>query len=148
MAMEARSPQENPDSLRAQSGAVVTGVRAAVLHTMRHLEALAELLQLELREYGRIQMHRAGLMLVGAVLLLVGYVFLWLAAIIVCDVCWGRVAGYIALGSAFVFNILAGLCTLVAAMRRKPESVAPATCQEIKDDLQCIKLYLRGKEKS
>ena len=49
---------EEPATLREQGGAVLGGVREAVLHATRHVEALAELLQVELNEYGRRQARR------------------------------------------------------------------------------------------
>lgn len=142
------SPSEQCNSLREQGGAIVSDVRAAVLHATRHLEALAELLQLELQEYGRAQFRRMVCIAVGAVLLLVGYAFLWLVGVVVCGTLWGAWGVYGALGAATLFNILVGLWALCRGIKRKPAGIAPATCRELNDDLQCIKLYLRGKEKS
>lgn len=131
---------DKSDSLREQGGAVVSGVRAAALHATKHVEAVAELLMLELSEYGRTQMRRAIGIAVGAVFLLIAYVMLcWL---VVC--CCGMMGVIIVIA----FNLLVGVVFLVCAMNNKPEGIAPATCQEIKDDLQCIRLYLKGKEKS
>lgn len=144
--MEQKDAQE--DSLREQSGAVVHGVRAAVLHATQHFEALVELLQLELLEYGRAQVQRAALALAGVVLLVVAYLFLWMGLVMYCLAEWGSVGFICAVGAAVAFNLVAGGVALLAAVRRKPVGVAPATCRELKDDLQCIKLYLRGKDKS
>ena len=47
-----------------------------------------------------------------------------------------------------IFNALAGLVALLVSKRAKSEGVAPETVKELKNDLECVKLYLRGKEKS
>lgn len=141
-------PPEQSESLRAQGAAVVSGVRAAVLQATRHLEALVQLLQLELHEYGRAQVRRLVLISMGAVLLLVAYAFLCLTVICVCGLLWGGCGACIAVGGVVFLNLLAGLILLCIGLKRKPEGIAPATCRELSDDLQCIKLYLRGKEKS
>lgn len=146
--MEKFVPPEENSSLRAQSGSVVSGVRAAVLQATRHLEALAELLQLELREYGRAQVLRVVTIVVGAALLLVAYAFFCFAAVVVSHELWGFLGACIALGAVVLVNLLVGLAVLYVGIKRKPEGVAPATCRELKDDIQCVKLYLKGKEKS
>ena len=47
-----------------------------------------------------------------------------------------------------IFNAHAGLVALLVSKRAKSEGVAPETVKELKNDLECVKLYLRGKEKS
>lgn len=146
--MEEFVPPEVHDSLRTQGGAVVSDVRGAVLQFTRHVEALAELLQLELQEYGHAQVRRLVLLALGAVLLLLAYVFLCLVGILVCACVWGAVGAFSASGGVVVVNLSVGLWALHRGMKHKPEGIAPATCSELKDDLQCIKLYLKGKEES
>lgn len=146
--MEDFVPPEKSDSLRAQGGAVVSGLRSAVLQSTRHFEALAQLLQFELQEYGSIQMKRIALIAVGSVLLVVAYAFFCLAAIIACKLLWGESGMYLSIGIVVLFNMLVGLLLLGIGLKRKPAGIAPATCRELKDDLQCVKLYLKGKEKS
>ena len=80
--MAERELAEKVDSLRTQGGAVVSDVRTAVLHATRHLESLAELLQLELHEYGRAQVRRLALLAVGGILLLCAYALLCLLLVI------------------------------------------------------------------
>lgn len=142
--MAEHQPTEQP-SLLEQGEGVVSDVKGAVLHAARHLEALYELFVLELREYGRHQMRRMVAMLVGAVLLGVAYLLLCMLAVAFLAVELGLMT---ALVIVIAFNALAGGVAVVVAAVCKPSGIAPATGQEIKDDIQCIKLYLKGKGRS
>lgn len=146
--MEKLIPPVDSDSLREQGGAVVSGVRAAVLQATRHLEALSELLMLELREYRDAQLRRVVRIAAGAALLVAAYLLLCMAVVCTGFLLWGSAGLYVAFGVVVLFSMLAGLALLCSGISRKPEGLAPATCRELKDDIQCIKLYLKGKEKS
>lgn len=146
--MEDFVPPEESRSLREQGGAVACGVRAAVLQAARHAEALAQLLLLELQEYRDAQLARLVRVAVGAVLLTVGYAFFCVGIVVVCSRLWGSFGACAALAGVVLLNLLVGLLLLLAGVRCKPQGIAPATCRELKDDIQCIKLYLKGKGRS
>lgn len=143
--MAETNPPEKPATLREQSGAVVSDVRDAVLHATRHLEALVELFRLELHEYRRCQVRRLVAVAVGAVMLLCSYMLLCLYAVVALQPYLGLLWSFMAV---FMFNLIVGLAVLLVAALRRPTAIAPATSQEIKNDIECIKLYLKGKEKS
>lgn len=138
-------PPEQATTLRKQSGAVVSDVRASVLHAARHLEALAELFHLELKEYGRRQTRRLIAMLVGGVLLMCAYMLLCILAVAILQPLVGHLWAFVAV---LLFNLVVGMIAMLIGLKSKPAAIAPATTQELKDDIQCIKLYLKGKEKS
>lgn len=138
---------EKSASLRAQGSAVLGGVRGTVLHAMRHVEAIAELLQVELNEYGRRQARRLAAVMVGVVLLLCAYLMLCMFGVLMLQAFLIKPMWAAVLAMA-IFNALAGLVALLVSKRAKSEGVAPETVKELKNDLECVKLYLRGKEKS
>ena len=143
--MAAQEPTERP-SLRDESAGVVAEVRGALLHAAQHVCALAELFSLEAREYGRSQVRRLVLLLVGAALLGCAYLMLNLLGVLVL----GRELRDYVLAASIVagFNAVVGGVVVLVALCRKPAGMAPATCRELKDDLQCVKLYLKGKGNS
>ena len=135
---------EEPATLREQGGAVLGGVREAVLHATRHVEALAELLQVELNEYGRRQARRLTAALVGVALLLCAYLMLcvFVVLVLILKPTWAPVLAVV------IFNALGGMVALLVGKCGKPAGVAPETVKELKNDLECVKLYLKGKENS
>ena len=137
---------EKTVTLREQGGAVLGGVRESVLHATRHVEALAELLQVELNEYGRRQARRLTAALVGVALLLCAYLMLCVFAVLVLmpvlKPIWAPVLAVV------IFNALVGMVALLVSKCGKPGGVAPETVKELKNDLECVKLYLKGKENS
>ena len=143
--MSEKELPEKSSTLREQSGAVVGGVRGAVLHTMRHVEALGELLQVELQQYGQRQLRRVTWTLVGVALLLCAYMMLCFFAVTVLQQYLKPMWAVLAV---VVFNALIGLIALLVGVCNKPVGVVPETLKEFKNDLECVKLYLKGKEKS
>ena len=135
--MSEKELPEKPSTLREQSGAVVGGVRGAVLHTMRHVEALGE--------YGQRQLRRVTWTLVGVALLLCAYMMLCFFAVTVLQQYLKPMWAVLAV---VVFNALVGLIALLVGVCNKPVGVVPETLKEFKNDLECVKLYLKGKEKS
>lgn len=138
-----------PDGSEPQpeQGGIVSDVKDAALQAARHVESLAELLHIELQEYARFQVRRAVFVALGAVMLLIAYGLLCILAIDVLQ----RMAYMderLSIVAVVAFNAILGLLLLCIGILRKPEGVAPATGQEIKNDIQCIKLYLQGKGKS
>lgn len=143
--MAEEQPQDNQPSLRQQGGEVVSDVREAVLQITRHVEALAELFHLELREYGRSQARRATALALGVALLMCAYLLLCIFAVVELQPVMGLRWAFLAV---LVFNAVAGVMALLVAVLCKPSGVAPSTVQEIKNDIRCVQLYLKGKEKS
>ncbi len=144
--MAESNPSEKMETLREQGGAVLGGVRETVLHATRHVEALAELLQTELNEYGNRQVRRLIGVLAGVALLLCAYLMFCIsAALVLLPILKPVWAPALAVA---IFNALAGLVTLLVSKSGKTSGVAPETVKELKNDLECIKLYLKGKENS
>ncbi len=144
--MAENNPPEKTATLREQGGAVLGGVRETVLQATRHAEALVELFQTELNEYGRRQVRRLMAAVVGVALLLCAYLMLCIFAVLVLmpvlKPVWAPVLAVV------IFNALAGLVALLISKSGKAAGVAPETVKELKNDLECVKLYLKGKENS
>lgn len=143
--MAENSQGENPPTLREQGGEVVSDLRQVLLHTTSHFEALAELLQLELEEYARGQFKRLVAIVLSAALLGCAYLLLCVWAVV-------ELSPHIGLRWAFIgvalFNVVVGLVALIVGARCKPAGVAPATMQEIKNDVRCVQLYLKERHHS
>lgn len=142
--MAEKASPENTPTLLEQGGEVVSDVRQAVLHTMQHVEALAELLHLELGEYAQRQARRAFVLAVAAVLLVSAYLMLCFYAVVELEPLVGMRWAILAV---VAFNAVLGLVALLVAALCKPAGVAPATMQEIKNDVRCVQLYLKEKGK-
>lgn len=139
-----RTPAEQT-TLQKQGGRVLADVRETALQLTTHLEALTELFRLELKEYGARQARRAAFLVAGVFLLLCAYLMLCAVACVLLSDCVGWLWATV---SVCLFNVVLGCAGLLVAAKCKPGSVAPATVQEIKDDVQCIRIMLRGNEKS
>lgn len=145
---EERSPsrQNTADqpTLRQQGGVVVGGLRDAVLHFMRHVESLGELFQLEMQDYARRQRNYVVGLLIGACLMGCAYLFLCVLGTILLE----RVLRLEwAIAAVILFNVFAGLIVTLIAGYSRPTKLAPDTVQEIKNDIECAKLYLNAKGK-
>ncbi len=132
-------------TLQTQSGAVLADARQAASDALQHTEALLELFRLELREYGQCQARRMVAILVGVGLLLVSYLLLCAA---LCVLLGQYVFWPLAVAIVFLANFAGGLILLICGVKLNPGPLAPATRQELKNDLQCIKLALAEKKKS
>lgn len=135
-----RKPQSLAD-MQEQGGKVVADVREAALHAASHASALVQLFRVELQEYGACQARRLLALVVGLLLLLVAYLAFCAA---LCVVLQGWLDSWLlAAGAVCLVNALLGVFLLLAAIWRKPGPLAPATRQELKDDVQCLKILLR-----
>ncbi len=142
--MSDNTPPEQRPGLREQAEVALSSVRLSVLHATQHLEALAALLQEELTEYGRKQTSRLAWLMVGCVLLGCAYLLLCVLAVLLLQ---PLVQSYpVAVTLALAFNLVTGFVALLISKRCKPDGVAPHTVQELKTDLEWIKLSLKGKE--
>lgn len=145
MSLFSFTPRERVAALQKQGEATLAGVRHAVLQATSHLEALLDLLCLELAEYGAHQAKRLLSLALGVVLLLCAYVLLCLFACVALSAWLGWLW---AVGVVCLLNLLAGALALVVGVKCRPGPLAPATRQELKNDVQCIRLILREKSKS
>lgn len=142
--MSENTPPEQRPGIREQVGVALSSVRSSVLHATQHLEAVTELLQEELTEYGRKQTSRLVWLMVGCVLLGCAYLLLCVLAVLLLQ---PLVQSYpVAVALVLAFNLVAGFVTLLVSKRCKPDGVAPHTVQELKTDLEWIELSLKGKE--
>ncbi len=132
-------------TLHERGGEVLADARHAATDAARHVEALVELFRLELREYGQRQARRMAAILVGAGLLLVSYLLLC-AAVCVLLVQW--LEWPLAVAIVFFANFASGALLLICGLRLNPGPLAPATQQELKNDLQCLKIAIAEKRKS
>ncbi len=137
--------QDFVSTLQAQGGEVLADARQAAVDATQHAEALVELFRLELREYGQRQARRMVALMVGVGLLLVSYL-LFCAGL--CVLLGQYVDWPLAVGIVFLVNFVGGLLLLICGVKSNPGPLAPATRQELKNDLQCIKLALAEKKKS
>lgn len=138
-----RGSAEQP-TLRQQGGVVVGGLRDAVLHLVRHIESLCELFQLEMQDYARRQKNYAIGLALGLGFLGCAYLFLCVLAVMLLTSALTMVW---AVAAVIAFNILAGLISLLIAGHSRSGKLAPDTVQEIKNDIECAKLYLNAKGK-
>ncbi len=132
-------------TLQEQGGEVLADARQAAANATQHAEALVELFRLELREYGQRQARRTTAIVAGAGLMLVSYLLLCAG---LCVLLAQFLDWLYAVGIVFLLNFLSGALLLVCGAKMKPGPLAPATRQELKNDLQCIKLALTEKKKS
>ncbi len=132
-------------TLQERGGEVASDARQAASETVRHAEDLLELFRLELREYGQCQARRLAAILVGGGLLLVSYLLLCAA---LCVLLGQYMEWPLAVAVVFIGNFLSGLLLLLCGIKMNPGPLAPATQQELKNDLQCLKLALEQKKKS
>ncbi len=132
-------------TLQEQGGEVLADARQAAANATQHAESLVELFRLELREYGQRQARRMAAMVAGIGLLLVSYLLLCAGLCVLL----GQYLDWVyAVGIVFLANFLCGLLLLICGTHSNPGPLAPATRQELQNDLQCIKLALAEKKKS
>ncbi len=137
--------QDIVTNLQVRGGEVFADARQAANDAAQHAEALVSLFRLELREYGQRQARRMVAILVGGGLLLVSYLLLCAA---VCVLLGQYLDWPLAVGIVFLANFAMGAILLICGLKSNPGPLAPATQQELKNDLQCLKLALAEKKKS
>ncbi len=132
-------------TLHERGGELVTDARQAALNTVQHLGALVELFRLELREYGQRQVRRMVAIVVGVGLLLVSYLLL---CAVLCVLLGLWLDWHLAVAIVFLVNFAGGLGLLICGIRKNPGPLAPATQQELRNDLQCLKIAIDENKKS
>lgn len=119
-------------------------LREAGRRAAEHMDAMAELLSVELREYAARQTLRMALMAAAALPACAAWLMLCaLAAILLESV----MPGTWAVAVVAVLNIVLAAALAVAARKCGVGEPAPLTCRELKNDWQCLKLLLNGNKK-
>lgn len=134
---------ERVASAKERGRAAVGGVRAAASHAVDHAQSLAELLRLELQEYGAAQTRRLAVVSVAVVLLLTAYLSLCVCLSVWLSGWMGWMGSVACIGA---LNLAGGIVLLLLARALSPGSVAPLTRQELKSDLECLKLLMKENE--
>ncbi len=132
-------------TLQERGGEVLADARQAAAEAADHAESLLELFRLELQEYGQRQARRMVAILVGVGLLLVSYLLLCAALCVLLGL-W--LSWPLAVALVFLGNFAGGLLLLICGVKMKAGPLAPATRQELRNDLQCFKLAIAEKKKS
>lgn len=132
-------------SPQPQTVSPFVNMREAGQHVSAHLDALAELVSLELREYSRRQSRRAALAAAAVVPAVAAWLFLcaWLAWGL--QLLWGW--GW-ALAAVTLVNVLLAAGALTAAALYRVGEFAPLTRHELNNDWQCLKLLINADKKS
>ena len=130
--------------LRQEASAVVRQARSVVQRTAEHTSALGALFAEEVKEYTAHQLQRVILAIVACVLLLVAY-FVLCAAVAVLLSIWLHPA--LSLGVVFLVNLVVALLLLRMVRSMAGKKLAPATAQELKNDLECLKLLCKESSK-
>ena len=130
--------------LRQEASAMVQQARSVVQRTAEHTSALGSLFAEEVKEYTTHQLQRVILAVVACVLLLGAY-FALCAAVAVCLAIWMHPA--LALGVVFLVNLVVALLLLRMVRSMAGKKLAPATAQELKNDLECLKLLCKESSK-
>ena len=136
--------KEGVSVLRQEASAVVQQVRSVVQRTAEHSSALGSLFAEEVKEYTAHQLQRVVMAVVACVLLLGAY-FVLCAAVVVLLSIWMHPA--LALGVVFLVNLVVALILLRMVRSMGGKKLAPATAQEIKNDLECLKLLCKESSK-
>lgn len=132
-------------ALQQQGGELLGGVKDAATHAFSHIGALLQLLVVELQQYGVHQLKRVAAIVVGAFLLVVGYLLLCVFACVAAHVWLG--SWLLATGLVCLLHLIVGFVVLLVGIKSSAGPVAPATREELKNDWQCIRLLL-SKENS
>lgn len=140
-----RQTRETVDALREQGRSAASSVRDTVIHVAEHLRAVTALLGVELQEYAARQTNRLIALAAGVFLGVCGYLMLCALVCLLIGGCIGILWGMAIVCAA---HFLAAGILIILALNRKPGSLAPATRQELKNDLQCLRILLNSKKEN
>lgn len=132
-------------TLSSGASSAASGTRTAAVRTMEHVRSLSALFQVEVAEYVGYQCRRGAYVVSAAALLLVSYLLLCALAVVLLEPHVGLVAS---LALILAGNLIIAMVLLVRAAALGKERFAPATREELQNDWQCLKLLLKGNEKS
>lgn len=127
-------------TLQEQGGGLVGDVRQAASQAVSHVGSLWALFRIELAEYASQQTRRVALFVAAGVLLVVSYALLCAFVCVALNL-WLE-SWLWAVGIVLLVNALAGVIILLSALRAKPAPLAEVTRQELKNDLECLKILL------
>ena len=131
-------------TLQEQGGGLVDDVRKVANYTASHARSLLALLKIELAEYVSQQTRRAVMFAVAGVLLFFSYALLCVLLCLVLNIWLG--SWLISVAAVLLLNAVPGLLLVVAALRAKPAPLAEATREELKNDLECLKILLSNEK--
>lgn len=125
---------------KEEGAAMVRSLRETGAAALAHVEALAALLKLELEEASKRLGRKMALLLLGAFMVIFGYLFLWCLLTMVMAHFWGIIAG---LAVTTGLHLLAAAIALIFFSRIHVTPIAPATAEELKTDLSCLQMALK-----
>ena len=131
-------------TLQEQGGDLVDDVRKAARYTASHARSLLALLKVELAEYVAQQSRRAVLFAAAGVVLLFAYALLCVWLCVVLNMWLASWAVSVAI--VLLLNAVPGLILAMMALRAKPAPLAEATRQELKNDLECLRILLSNEK--
>jgi uncharacterized membrane protein YqjE len=131
-------------TLQEQGGDLVDDVRKAARYTASHARSLLALLKVELAEYVAQQSRRAVLFAAAGVMLLFAYALLCVWLCVVLNTWLASWAVSVAI--VLLLNAVPGLILAMMALRAKPAPLAEATRQELKNDLECLRILLSNEK--
>lgn len=105
----------------------------------KHLEAMAALANLEIKEYQAKLIRKVIAFCFASLFLFVGYIVLCWACILWLSEYWGIRMACLTVGGV---QFLLGLVLLLIVFKRKLGSPMPDTCDQLKSDYECLKLSL------
>lgn len=135
--------KETVDALREQGRSAASNMRDTAIHIAGHLRAVAALFGVELQEYAARQTDRLVALAVGIFLAACGYLVLCALVCLLIGSCIGILWGMAVVCAA---HFLAAGILIILALNHKPGSLAPATRQELKNDLRCLQILLDSKK--
>ncbi|MGN0821484.1 MAG: phage holin family protein [Akkermansia sp.] len=125
---------------REAGAAAANGARETAAEALQHAEALVALLRAELAVYAAQQAKRMALRVVAVACLLVAYLGLCVLAVLLLAPVMGWAP---AVGCAVLVHALVAAVALFSAARLRPGHPAPMTMEELRNDLQCLKMMLK-----
>ncbi len=131
-------------TLQEQGGGLVDDVRKAARYTASHARSLLALLKIELAEYVAQQSRRAVMFVLGGVLLIFSYALLCVLLCMALNT-WLE-SWLLSVAIVWLLNAVPGLMLAVVALRAKPAPLAEATREELKNDLECLKILLNNEK--
>lgn len=131
-------------TLQKQGGLLADDVKQMAGQTFSHVSSLLALLRLELAEHLVQRRRQVAFFAAAAFFLVMAYLAFCVLFGVLMYRCTGSVEGAIAI--VLLVNLLVGGWAFVKACHNKPEPLAEATREEIKNDITCLKI-LFSKEK-
>lgn len=132
-------------TLQEQGGALVVDIRRVLSQAISHAGSLFALLRIEAAEYLTHQTRRVVWFAAAACVFFVSYLLLNALLCVLANELFD--SWLWAIGAVLTGNLLLGLLCFLIALRSKNVPFAEMTKEELKTDLECLKILL-NKEKS